>query len=329
MNDRMHTGEVKMLVLDAEQIRSLAPPSRLVEALRKTFAAGGVSAVRTLTPLPAATAAERFFLSMLAFDQSDGPVMKLVTILPENRAKGLVTVQGVIVVFSKTGAPAAMLDGTTVTQLRTAAASALASTYLSREDSSHLVIIGTGALAPNMAAAHCAVRPIKRVSVWGRRNEQAVATMAAISARVPANVKVEITDALEQAVGTADIVSCSTSSPTPLLRGKWLKPGAHVDLVGSFQPTKRESDDDVVLRARIFVDTFQGALHEGGDVVEPLSRGVISRERIEGELADLASGRVKGRGTADEITLFKSVGTAIEDLCAARMLVEAAGVSLS
>lgn len=317
-----------MLVLNAEQIRAMAPTPRLVEALRKTFAAGGIATVRTPTQMPGGSA-DRLFVSMLAMDEHGGPVIKLLTILPENRPKGLVTVQGAIVVFSKTGVPIAILDGTVVTQLRTGAASALASQYLSREDSSNLLIVGTGALAPTMAASHAAVRPIKRISVWGRRQVQAEATAEAIRARVPQTTKVTVTDSIEESVATADIVACSTSSPVPILAGKWLKPGTHVDLVGSFQPTKRESDDAVVLRSRIFVDTFQGALHEGGDVVDPISRGVISRERIEGELSDLASGRVQGRRSADEITLFKSVGTAIEDLATARMLVEAAGVSLS
>ena len=310
-----------MLVLDAGQIRALAPTTRLVEALRQAFASGHVETVRTPTAMPGG-AGDRIFLSMLAMDPDGGAVIKIMTVLPENRAKGLLTVQGAIVVFAKTGEAAAVLDGTVLTHLRTGAASALASTYLSRKDSSHLVIMGTGALAPAMAAAHCAVRPIRRISVWGRRAEQANATAAAIRALVAADVKVEVPGSIQQAVGTADIVSCSTSSPTPILAGKWLKPGAHVDLVGAFQPTKRESDDDVVLRSRIFVDTFKGALHEGGDVVDPLNRGVITRERIEGELADLCSGRIGGRVTEDEITLFKSVGAPIEDFAAARLIVD-------
>jgi alanine dehydrogenase len=318
-----------MLVLNAEQIRALAPTPRLIEALQRTFRAGGLTTVRTPTPMPGG-AADRLFVSMLAMDQTGGAVIKLLTILPENRAKGLLTVQGAIVVFSTTGLPVAILDGTVVTHLRTGAASALASQFLSRKDSAHLVIVGTGALAPTMAASHCAVRPIKRISVWGRRAEQASVTAQTIRERVSSDVDVvAIPDLLEQTVANADIVACSTSSPTPILRGKWLRPGTHIDLVGSFQPTKRESDDDVVLRSRIFVDTFHGALHEGGDVVEPLSRGVITRESIEGELADLASGRVSGRVKDDEITLFKSVGTAIEDLAAARLIVEAAGGQLS
>ena len=317
-----------MLVLNAEQIRSLVSTERLINALEKTFRAGGVTTVRTPTQMPGG-APDRLFVSMLAMDQTEGAVIKLLTILPENRSKGFLTVQGAIIVFSITGAPVAILDGTVVTHLRTGAASALASKYLSRKDSANLVIMGTGAMAPMMAMSHCAVRPIKRISVWGRRADRAAATVAAIRALVPAGVDVAVTSAVESAVGAADIVSCSTSSPTPILAGKWLKPGTHVDLMGSFQPGKRESDDDVVLRARIFVDTFQGALHEGGDVVEPLSRGIITRQRIEGELADLAAGRATGRRKDDEITMFKSVGSAIEDLAAARLIVEAAGSQAS
>ena len=312
-----------MLVLNAEQIRSIATMPRLIDALRQTFRAGGVVTVRTPSKMPG-EADDRLFVSMLAMHPDGGAVIKLLTILPENRQKGLLTVQGAIVVFAENGTPVAQLDGTVVTHLRTGAASALASQYLSREDSSHLVIIGTGALAPTMAAAHCAVRPITRISVWGRRPERATATAAAIRALVHPSTDVFVPDSIEKAVASADIVSCSTSSPTPVLAGKWLRAGTHVDLVGSFQPTKRESDDDVVLRSRIFVDTFHGALHEGGDVIDPLTRGVIARERIEGELADLASGRVDGRAWDDEITMFKSVGTAIEDLAAARLVVAAA-----
>lgn len=313
-----------MMILNAAQIRTAAPTLRLVEALRKTFAEGRVTTVRAPTDMPGG-AGDRLFVSMLAMHEDGGAVVKLLTILPENREKALLTVQGAIVVFSKTGTPVATLDGTVITHLRTGAASALASQYLSRKDSAHLVIMGTGALAPTMAASHCAVRPIKKISVWGRRPEQAATTTEAIRARVSADIEVAVAVSVESAVRTADIVSCSTSSPTAILLGKWLKLGTHVDLVGSFQPTKRESDDDVVLRSRIFVDTFQGALHEGGDVVEPLSRGIIQRERIEGELADLAAGRVCGRVTQGEITLFKSVGTAIEDFAAAQLVVEASG----
>jgi ornithine cyclodeaminase len=258
---------------------------------------------------------------MPAFNPNGDGVVKIATVFPDNQVRGLPTIQASIVVFSQTGTPVALLDGAVVTRLRTGAASALASNYLSRVDSSHLVIIGTGALAPSMAAAHCAARPIEKISVWGRRHERADEAAAAIRALVSRDIEVSVALSLETSVRDADIISCSTSSPTPVFSGKWLRPGTFVDLVGSFSPTKREADDDAVMRSRIFVDTFEGALTEAGDLLDPLARQVITRGRIEGELADLVCGRVKGRKNRDEITLFKSVGTAIEDLAAAQLVV--------
>lgn len=312
-----------MLVLNAEKIRALAPLPRLIECLENAFRIKCVAPMRQSTKVPGG-AGERLFVSMPAFDPRGRAAVKLVTVFPENPAKGLPTIQAVIAVFSETGTPIALLDGTVVTQLRTGAASALASKYLSRADSAHLVLIGTGALAPMIAAAHCAVRPITRVSVWGRRPERAAATAIAIHSFITPGIDVLVADSIEGAVARADIVSCATSSPTPVLAGKWLRPGTFVDLVGSFSPLTREADDDVVLRSRIFVDTFEGALIEAGDIVEPLARGTIDRERIEGELADLVCGRSVGRLSDDEIITFKSVGTALEDLAASQLIVMAA-----
>lgn len=315
-----------MLMLTAEQIRSLAPMPRLITCLGDAFRKGCVVPPRLVTEMPGG-AAERLFLAMAAFDPEGGAAIKLVTFCPDNPASGLPTIQAAIVFFSAAGTPVAVLDGTTVTRLRTGAASALAAKYLSREDSSQLVVIGTGALAPAMAAAHCAVRPIVRINVWGRRLERATETATAIRALVNPDIDVVVPTLIEQTVGTADIVTCATSSPTPVLAGRWLRPGTFVDLVGSFSPSKREADDDVVLRSRIFVDTFEGALAEAGDLLDPMARGVIARERIEGELADLVCGRVRGRLSDEEIITFKSVGTAREDLAAARLIVETAAAS--
>jgi alanine dehydrogenase len=311
-----------MLVLNAEEISSLAPMPGLIECLQSAFRIECIVPARHVAQMPGG-AGERLLLSMPAFGLG-GAVVKLVTVFPDNQARGLPTIQSTIVVFSETGAPIALLDGTIVTLLRTGAASALASKYLSRADSAHLVIIGTGALAPTMAAAHCAVRSIIRISVWGRRPERAAETAAAIRSLVGHAVKVLVPDSIEDAIATADIVSCATSSPTPVLLGKWLRVGTFVDLVGSFSPTKREADDEVVRRSRIFVDTLEGALAEAGDLLDPLARGIIGRERIEGELADLVSGRLTGRVGGDEIITFKSVGTAIEDLAVAQMVVAGA-----
>jgi alanine dehydrogenase len=308
-----------MLVLDAAAIRSLAPISGLIECLKEAFGAAWSVPLRQVVQLPKG-AGERLFVSMPAFAASGAGIVKLATVFAENSASGKPTVQGCIVVFSDDGSPIAVLDGVVVTHLRTAAASALASLYLSRPGSKHLVIIGTGALAPAMALAHSEVRPITRISVWGRRPHRAVATANAIRELVSPKVAVNAEPFLEQIVSTADVVSCVTSSTEPVLAGRWLRAGAFVDLVGSFSPSKRESDDDVMVRSRIFVDTFDGAIAEAGDILQPLTRGIIVRDRIEGQLSDLVRGTVTGRTHDEEIIVFKSVGTAVEDLAAAQLI---------
>jgi ornithine cyclodeaminase len=306
-----------MLVFDAEAVRSRAPMPAMIACLREAFRRQTVARPRHIVDLPGG----RSLLVMPAFDAQGAGAVKLATVSPGNAAKRLPTVQAAIVAFSEDGTPIALIDGTSVTQLRTAAASALASQYLSREDSAHLVVIGTGALAPYMAAAHCTVRQISRVSVWGRRHERAVATVDAIRSLVASNIEVTAAQSVEDAVGSADIVTCATTSKTPVLLGRWLQRGVFVDLVGSFKPSTREADDAVVLRSRIFVDTFEGALAEAGDLLDPLERGILRRECIEGELADLVCGRVTGRAKPDESIVFKSVGTAIEDLAAVQLIV--------
>jgi alanine dehydrogenase len=312
-----------MRVFEAEEIQKLITPGTLVEVLRQAFQADLVCPPRQIVAVPGGTQ-QRLCLIMPAFDRRGAGAVKLVTVFPGNAARALPTIQAGILVFSQDGTPVAMLDGTIVTRLRTAAASALASTFLSREDSAHLVIIGTGALAPHMAAAHAAVRPIRRISICGRHEAAAERTAAAIRLVVKPEVEVLSASSAERAVASADIVSCVTSSATPVLAGRWLREGVFVDLVGGFSPQKREADDDVVKRSRIFVDTFEGAMTEAGDILDPLSRGIIAREQVEAELADLASGRHAGRITKTELVTFKSVGTAIEDLAAAQAVLAAA-----
>lgn len=311
-----------MRVFGAEEIRRLAPMPRLIECLREAFSSCYSAPVRQVAAVPGGRG-DRLLLYMPAFDSEGGGAVKLATLFPDNEAAGLPTIQAALVVFSSTGAPVAVLDGATVTRLRTGAASALASTYLSRRDSTHLLVVGTGALAPYMALAHCAVRPISEVRVWGRRRDRAIAAAAEIGSLIGQQIRVQVVSSLEEGMRAADIVCCATSSVQPLLEGRWLRRGSFVDLVGSFSPERREADDETVRRSRIFVDTFEGALAEAGDLLDPLQRGVISRERIEGELADLVSGRVAGRRDDQEVVLFKSVGSAIEDLAAARMIVAA------
>jgi ornithine cyclodeaminase/alanine dehydrogenase-like protein (mu-crystallin family) len=312
-----------MLVLSSEEIRRLAPLPRLIDCLHEAFRHEYVAPERQVWRL-SHPPSERLLLCMPAFDVLGGGVVKLSTVLLGQHIHGLPTIQGAIVVFSQAGAPVAISDGAMITRLRTGAASALASRYLSRADSTHLVIIGTGALAPMMAAAHCVERHITRVSVCGRNPEAMLTTAATIRSLISKDIDVRPCTSAADAIATADIVSSATSSQTPVIEGRHLRAGTFVDLVGRFSPAKREADDATVANSRIFVDTFEGALREAGDLLDPLTRGVIARQSIEGELADLVCGEVQGRKDDREIIVFKSVGTAIEDYAACRLVLAAA-----
>jgi len=206
-----------------------------------------------------------------------------------------------------------LIDGPRLTQWRTACASALAASYLAREDASRLLVIGAGALSPFLAKAHAAVRPIKTIRIWNRT--PANAEKVAADLRAEGFAASAATD-LDAELGEADIISSATISTTPLIKGALLKPGAHVDMVGGFTPTMRESDDDAIARASVYVDTRAGATKEAGDIVIPLASGLLKPEAILADLHELARGQKKGRASTDEITLFKSVGAALEDLAA-------------
>jgi ornithine cyclodeaminase len=309
-----------MRFISAAELAGLFSFPELIDALRHAFRSDAVVPARhhhmiempgepsgTLLLMPAwdeAAAGDRSFMGV-----------KVVSVFPGNAARGKASVTGTYLLMDgRTGEPLAVLDGTTLTLWRTAAASALAASYLARPDASRLVMVGAGALAPYLIAAHASVRPIREVLVWNRRPETARALAAACVGR---GYSVEPVEDLEQAVRTADIVSCATLASEPLIKGAWLRPGTHLDLVGAFTPDTRESDDAAVRRARLYVDTRAGGLHEAGDIVLPLKAGLIRESDILGDLFDLCRGTVPGRGSADEITLFKSVGTALEDLAAA------------
>jgi ornithine cyclodeaminase len=243
---------------------------------------------------------------------------KIASVFPDNVKAGKPSVYASYLLMSgETGEPIACLDGTALTLWRTAAASALAARYLAREDASHLVMIGAGALAPYLVRAHRTVRPITRVTLWNRTRSRAIKTAFALTT---GGIEAEVADGLESAVREADIVSCATLSTLPLVRGAWLKKGAHVDLVGAFTPAMREADDEAMRRARVFVDTRAGAPKGSGDIAIPLKKKVITLKDIEGDLFELCRGKAKGRRRATDITLFKSVGTAIEDLAAAMLV---------
>ncbi len=299
----------------ADEVHAALDPHRLVAALRAAFIEGAEVPLRHTHAL----GGDDSLLLMPAWNAAALGV-KLVTVMPSAAARGHNTVAATYVLLDRaTGEPRALLDGEALTLRRTAAASALAAQSMARADAETLLVIGSGRLAPYMAQAHWALRPqLKRVLVWGRSDPR----VQSVAQRLrDAGLPVAVAPDLEAAIRSAQIVCCATTASTPPVRGAWLTPGTHLDLVGGFRRAMREADDAAVARARIVVDTYRGALAEAGDIVVPLETGVIAREAIVGELADLVSGRVQGRTAPAQITLFKSVGTALEDLAAAQLVV--------
>lgn len=302
-----------MKMFSAEDVARLGPYRDIVEALREGFRAEietpvrhhhDISDVSTLLLMPAWS--------------KDWAGLKTVVFKTDNAAKGLPTIQAsYLLIEQKTGTTVAMMDGGEITRRRTAAASALAADYLAREDASTLTIVGAGALAPHFVRAHAAVRPVKRVFIHSRtlaKAEELAAELAHDGFETHS-----VTD-LEHAVRQSDIVSCVTTATAPVVMGRWLKPGAHVDLAGAFKPTMRETDAEVVARSSVYVDTRDGALAEAGDLLQARDEGKFDFANIRGDLFELCRGTAKGRTSPDEITLFKSAGTAIEDLATAIML---------
>jgi alanine dehydrogenase len=309
-----------MKVISAAEVdRALTYPA-LIEALREAFRGDITSPLRHTHMIPQPSGTEAKFLLMPAWTNSGERLVgcKIVSVYPDNPKLGKPSVYGSYMLMSgETGEALAAIDGTALTAWRTACASALAASYLAREDAEHLVMIGAGALAPHLVRAHAAVRPIKRVTLWNRTRGNAVKLAFGLSV---GGIEPELADDLEAAVREADIVSCATLSAEPIVRGKWLKKGAHLDLVGAYTPKMRESDDDAVKRARVYVDTRAGAPKEGGDIAQPLKSGVLKKGGIRGDLFELCRGEAKGRTGSLQITLFKSVGASIEDLAAAMLV---------
>jgi ornithine cyclodeaminase len=304
-----------MLVLDEAQTQAALPWRELIEEIDAMFCGNCVMPVRHHHEMQVPGEADAVMLLMPAWVPGEHIGVKILNLFPDNHLRALPTIIGRYLLSSgKTGEMLAIVEGGELTARRTAATSALAAGYLARADAEIMLMAGTGRLSLNLMQAHAISRPLKRFLVWGRDAVKAEDTAAA--ARSAGLDAVAVTE-LDEAARRADIISCATLSHQPLIRGEWLKPGSHLDLVGAFKPTMRESDDDAVRRSSIFVDTRAGAMKEGGDIVQPLQSGVLSPDGIRAELAELARGTHPGRTGDDEITLFKSVGAALEDLAGA------------
>lgn len=289
--------------LDAAATEAALPFGPLVEALRAAFADPGCAPLRHHHALPDGAA----LLLMPAWQRAWLGV-KIVTVHPGNAARGLDAIHATYLLsHADTGVPAALLDGGTLTARRTAAASALAASFLAREDSARLLLLGAGRVAALLPLAHRAVRPIAHVDVWNRNPERRDALVDAL--RAEGFEAAPVSD-IAAACAEADIVSAATLAVTPLVEGRWLRPGTHLDLVGAFEPARREADEAALAGARVFADT-PAALVECGELAG------WNERRLAGTLHALCGGAVPGRTDERERTVFKSVGTALEDLAAA------------
>lgn len=309
-----------MQIIDKNETSNRLPMPALIEALRTMFREGcevplrHAHAIDNGDPDSSGT-----LLLMPAWQPGKKLGLKTVSIYPGNRDRGLPGLHSTYLLFdAQTGVPLTMLDGDAITSRRTAAASALAAQYLSRPDASTLLLVGTGQVAAVIPQAYSAVRPIKRVLVWNIRPESARRLVAQLG--LDGYDAVHAPD-LETAAAQADIISCATLSTAPLIRGKWLRPGTHLDLIGSFKPTMRESDNDCYAGTSVFIDTDE-ALIKAGDLLEPMKAGVLRKESIRAQLAQLCLAQHAGRQHAEEITVFKAVGNALEDLAAACLAME-------
>ena len=306
-----------MKILTAADVARLGAYKDIVEALREGFRADIATPVRHHHDISDVST----LLLMPAWSK-DWAGLKTVVFKSDNAAQGLPTIQAsYLLMEQKTGETVAMMDGGEITRRRTAAASALAADYLAAKDAQVMTLVGAGALAPHFALAHAAVRPVKRVLIYTRTRPKGEALAAELARH---GLDAQLVTDLESAVRQSDIVTCVTTSTAPIVKGAWLMPGTHVDLAGAFKPSMRETDSEVVARASVYVDTHDGALAEAGDLLQARDEGRFDFKDVKGDLAELCRGTVKGRTSDSEITLFKSAGTAIEDLATAIMLYQKA-----
>ncbi len=305
-----------MKVFSDAQVKGALPWDGLISQLRDAFAKGVSQPLRTAHTIPVPGEPDASFLAMPAWEEGGKLAVKILFIAPGNSARNLPAVNASVMVFDAvTGQAEAAMEGGELTARRTAATSALAADLMARKDAKTLLIVGAGTIAGNLVPAHCAVRDYESIQIWARRSEQAQALADQFDDSVTA-----VTD-LDAAVAQADVIAAATITNDPLIKGALLKEGAHLDLVGGFTTDMREADSEALRRAAggIIVDTYDGAMAEAGDITQPLADGTITRADIVGDMAELCRGEAQPRKSDSQITVFKSVGAAIEDFVAARM----------
>ncbi len=303
------------MLLTAEQVRNNLSWNSLVGAIQRLFVTGCEVPLRHHHAVEVPSDPDATLLLMPAWQIGQYIGVKMVNVFPGNAKRGLASIGGCYLLSSgTTGELLAVMDGPELTARRTAAASVLAAQFLARTDARKLLVVGTGRLSLNLIEAYASCHDLDEIQVWGRSLDKAQVVADQLE---KVGIEVAPVTDLAEACAAADIISCATLSQQPLIQGEWLSPGTHVDLIGGFTPTMREADDDVIRRAKVFVDTHEGATKEAGDIVIPLETGVLKQSDVLADLYQLCREEHPGRTSDNDITLFKSVGVALEDLAAA------------
>lgn len=311
-----------MRVIEAGQVEQALDFPTLIDALEAGFRSDYGMPPRQVFQLAGAGAPSNDAFAVLPAWNDTVIGLKAFTYFPDNAADGFASLYSKILLFNRShGVPLALVDGTAVTYWRTAAVSALAARHLARADAASLLLLGTGRLAPFLVAAHLAVRPLKRVVLWGRDGSKLSALQDRLQASHP-EVEFIVCRDLARDAGAADIIVSATGAPAPLLFGDWIAAGCHVDLLGNHHVDRRECDSALVVKSTVYVDSRDNVLREAGELLIPIKEGVFSAEAIAGELKDLCRATVPGRVGREQITVFKSVGTALSDLIAAQLVLE-------
>jgi alanine dehydrogenase len=323
---------MEVLIVDQRQVSRLLPMEAcmdaVADALTRLARGEALMPLRTIVWLPDGSGGLAAMPS--ALPSADALAIKVITVFPGNVGTDLDSHQGAVLLFEgEHGRLLAIMDATEITAIRTAAVSGVATRMLARHDAADLAIIGSGTQARSHLRAMLLVRPIGRVRVWSRTRERSVAFGEQASARH--DIRVEVVSTAREAVEGADLICTTTASPQPILLGEWLAPGVHVNAIGAVGPTNRELDTQAIARSRLYVDRRESALNEAGEFVQARAEGAIDQHHIVGEIGEVLAGMAPGRRSRDEITVFRGVGLAIEDLAAAgviyhRAVDEGAGV---
>ena len=309
-----------MKVYDRENVASSLQYGILIEALRKAFSSKITAPERVQHTIKNKNGSDATLLLMPAWKIGEHIGIKIVSVFPENTTNNMNAVHAnYFLVNANDGKPVAVMDGTELTLRRTACASALAADYLVNKNVDTLLMIGTGNLAPHMIKAHCVVRNYSRILIWGRNEEKAERLALSLNIK---DKEILAKNDIKEALNVADVISCATLTQKPLIMGDWIKPGQHLDLVGAFTPDMAEADSKAIAMSKVVVDTYEGALSESGELINALKEGRIKKKHILSDLRELVLEEKDIRKDSNDITLFKSVGTALEDLAAAELVIE-------